>query len=65
MVKPKNFFQYQKNKENLRDKYGISNNDYLVGSFQRDTEGKDLVSPKLSKGPDQFVQILKNSEKTK
>ena len=59
---PKIFFNI-KNKENLRDKYGISNNDYLVGSFQRDTEGKDLVSPKLSKGPDQFVQILKKIQK--
>ena len=32
--------------------------DYLVGSFQRDTEGKDLISPKLVKGPDIFLDIV-------
>lgn len=47
-----------KNKKNLRSKYNISKESYLVGSFQRDTEGKDLVSPKLSKGPDQFLKII-------
>ena len=45
-----------KDKEGLRKKYGFSNNDYIVGSFQRDTEGSDLISPKLIKGPDIFVQ---------
>ena len=58
-----NIFFNITNKENLRDKYKISKNDFLVGSFQRDTEGKDLVSPKLSKGPDQFVQIVKKIQK--
>ena len=43
-----------KNKEQLREKYSVDINSYLVGSFQRDTEGYDLVSPKLSKGPDRF-----------
>lgn len=47
-----------KNKNKLRSKYNISKESYLVGSFQRDTEGKDLVSPKLSKGPDQFLKII-------
>ena len=36
-------------------KYNLSNEDYIVGSFQRDTEGHDLHSPKLSKGPDLFI----------
>ena len=31
---------------------------YLIGSFQRDTEGRDLASPKLVKGPDVFVEIV-------
>src|SRR5690606_10137696 len=31
---------------------------YLIGSFQRDTEGKDLKSPKLIKGPDILLAIL-------
>ena len=46
------------NKEKLRNKYSISNNDFLVGSFQRDTEGHDLMTPKLSKGPDRFIEIV-------
>tara|TARA_Y100000389_G_C17436150_1_gene505669 strand:- start:65 stop:988 length:924 start_codon:yes stop_codon:yes gene_type:complete len=48
-----------KNKTELREKYGIKKNSFVVGSFQRDTEGKDLVSPKLIKGPDRFVSIVK------
>ena len=31
---------------------------FCCGSFQRDTESKDLKSPKLIKGPDIFLQIL-------
>ena len=40
------------NKNELRNKYGFNFNDFVIGSFQRDTEGKDLTSPKLIKGPD-------------
>ena len=29
---------------------------FIIGSFQRDTEGHDLLSPKLEKGPDIFIQ---------
>lgn len=47
------------NKNYVRQKYGLNNNSFLIGSFQRDTEGSDLISPKLSKGPDQFFQIVK------
>tara|TARA_Y100000389_G_scaffold135419_1_gene132963 strand:- start:9480 stop:10394 length:915 start_codon:yes stop_codon:yes gene_type:complete len=53
------------NKENLRNKYSISNNDFLVGSFQRDTEGHDLITPKLSKGPDRFIEIVGELNKEK
>ena len=35
----------------------------LVGSFQRDTEGKDLLSPKLVKGPDRFLEIVQDMYK--
>jgi glycosyltransferase involved in cell wall biosynthesis len=52
-----------KDKEALRKNFGFESNDYLVGSFQRDTEGSDLISPKLSKGPDQFIEIVKNLKK--
>jgi len=46
-------------KSNLRKNLGFNNEDYLIGSFQRDTEGKDLKSPKLIKGPDIFLEIIK------
>tara|TARA_B100001778_G_C18556529_1_gene615662 strand:+ start:495 stop:1445 length:951 start_codon:yes stop_codon:yes gene_type:complete len=46
-------------KINLRKKYNIDSNCFLIGSFQRDTEGSDLISPKLSKGPDRFLEIVK------
>ena len=49
-----------KDKEKLRSKFNIPNNSFLVGSFQRDTEGKDLLSPKLIKGPDRLVKIFKH-----
>ncbi len=45
-------------KRELRKKYELSNNDYLVGSFQRDSLGSDLLKPKLIKGPDIFLEIV-------
>lgn len=42
----------------LRSKYGIGTSNYVVGSFVRDTEGSDLVSPKLEKGPDLFIEYV-------
>lgn len=47
-------------KDELRKKFGISEKEFLIGSFQRDTEGKDLKSPKLVKGPDVLLKLLKN-----
>ena len=47
------------NKNAVREKYGLSNDAYIVGSFQRDTEGSDLITPKLEKGPDVFVDYVK------
>jgi glycosyltransferase involved in cell wall biosynthesis len=47
-------------------KYGLPTNSYVVGSFQRDTEGSDGRSPKLEKGPDLFadhVEWLRSSGK--
>ncbi len=52
-----------KNNENLKSKYLFNQDDYLVGSFQRDTEGSDLASPKLIKGPDQFFKIISELNK--
>ena len=50
---------HKENKEELRKKYGFNNKEFLIGSFQRDSEGHDLTLPKLSKGPDRFVEIVK------
>ena len=49
-------------KISLRRKFKISESSYLIGSFQKDTEGnkKDGIRPKLSKGPDLFVQIIRH-----
>lgn len=47
----------------LRRKYKIPLDAYVIGSFQRDTEGKDLKSPKLEKGPDLLVEYLVNYHK--
>tara|TARA_B100001250_G_scaffold169750_1_gene146182 strand:+ start:12015 stop:12938 length:924 start_codon:yes stop_codon:yes gene_type:complete len=54
-----NIFKHLENKKKLRQKYGFKEEEYLVGSFQRDTEGHDLKSPKLIKGPDVFLDIVK------
>lgn len=45
-------------KQEFRQKYNLPQNGYLIGSFQRDTEGKDLKSPKLEKGPDLLVDFI-------
>ena len=50
-------------KKEARESIGISENAYVVGSFQRDTEGSDLVSPKLEKGPDLFIEHVKKIKK--
>lgn len=55
-----NNFYYIENKINLRNKLGFKIDEYLIGSFQRDTESKDLSSPKLIKGPDIFLEIVTN-----
>tara|TARA_B100001996_G_scaffold331005_1_gene279444 strand:+ start:627 stop:1553 length:927 start_codon:yes stop_codon:yes gene_type:complete len=49
----------------LRKKYGLDKEGYYIGSFQRDTEGNDLSSPKLSKGPDRFIEIINHLNEKK
>lgn len=58
-INQEKFFNIE-DKENLRNLFGIKDDHYLVGSFQRDTEGSDLVSPKLIKGPDIFIEVVKS-----
>ena len=62
-VNTDNWFSIE-DKSQLRKKYNFKEEDYLVGSFQRDTEGKDLVSPKLIKGPDIFLSLVINIYKS-
>jgi len=44
--------------QSLRAQWNIPSDAFLVGSFQRDTEGSDLKSPKLVKGPDIFLECV-------
>lgn len=47
-------------KADLRKKHGLPVDGYLIGSFQRDTEGRDLKSPKLEKGPDLLCDYIED-----
>ena len=55
-----NIWKVTGTKESLREKYNLPSDGYLIGSFQRDTEGHDLKTPKLEKGPDLFVDAVEN-----
>ena len=55
---PKLWFELDKS--TTRKEIGLPENKFLIGSFQRDTEGGDLVSPKLEKGPDVFCDMVIN-----
>lgn len=50
------WFEIEQSK--IREKYGFKKDKFLIGSFQRDTEGSDLKTPKLSKGPDIFINVV-------
>ena len=63
-VNQENFFNI-KNKNLLENKYNLPKNKFFIGSFQRDTEGYDLISPKLSKGPDIFIEYLVQIKKSR
>ena len=45
-------------KQYIYDKFRLPEDKYLIGSFQRDTEGYDLKSPKLYKGPDRLIENI-------
>ncbi len=44
--------------EDLRHRLALPARSYLVGNFHRDSEGRDLHAPKLTKGPDIFLEII-------
>lgn len=50
----------KKDKNECRKSLCLPQNKFLIGSFQRDTEGSDLKTPKLEKGPDIFVEKIKD-----
>tara|TARA_Y100000741_G_scaffold339225_1_gene299920 strand:+ start:474 stop:1418 length:945 start_codon:yes stop_codon:yes gene_type:complete len=54
-----------KDKDALHKKFNFNKEDYFIGSFQRDSEGRDVSQPKLSKGPDRFIKIIKEMNKSK
>jgi len=55
-----NIWKVTGTKRDLREKHCLPQDDFLIGSFQRDTEGRDLVSPKLEKGPDLLANYIIN-----
>ena len=51
-------------KEQCRKEMNLPQEAILIGSFQRDTEGHDLISPKLEKGPDIFCDMVERYKNT-
>ena len=47
-------------KAKCREELELPRDKFIIGSFQRDTEGGDKRSPKLEKGPDQFCDIVED-----
>lgn len=52
-------------KKVCRSNLSLPDNKFIIGSFQRDTEGSDLISPKLEKGPDLLVNTIEKISNTK
>jgi len=63
-INQNNWFHIE-DKRKLKEKYKIEDEYYLIGSFQRDSEGHDVNLPKLSKGPDRFLEIVNDINKEK
>lgn len=60
-INENNFYNIIDN--NLRNKYNLPIDGYIIGSFQKDTEGIDEITPKFSKGPDIFINIVSDLQK--
>lgn len=52
------FWKLDKTITDTREELHLDQKAFIVGSFQRDTEGHDLVTPKLEKGPDLFCDYV-------
>ncbi|WP_371803570.1 glycosyltransferase [Candidatus Lokiarchaeum ossiferum] len=68
-VDPNLFKKTNKSKKELCEILNIDYNSikdkYLIGSFQRDSLGKNLLEPKWQKNPDLLLKILNNLPKNK
>ena len=47
------------NRTAAKEKFNVPQDKFIISSFQRDTEGYDLKTPKLEKGPDIFIDYVK------
>ena len=54
---------YPLDPKEAKEKLSLNSEKYYIGSFQRDTEGSDLKTPKLEKGPDLFCDYLIKNRK--
>lgn len=45
-------------RKGIRDRLGISDEDFVVGNFHRDSLERDISLPKAQKGPDVFAEIV-------
>jgi len=54
---------HELDKKKCREELKLPEDVVLFGSFQRDTEGHDLISPKLEKGPDIFCKMVEKYHK--
>ena len=59
IFKPLTSAAISEGRSGLRRKYGLPTDAYVIGNFQRDSEGSNLTTPKLQKGPDLFASIVR------
>jgi glycosyltransferase involved in cell wall biosynthesis len=59
------WFEKREETSKMKTSFAIPADRFVVSSFQRDTEGHDLVSPKLEKGPDLFCDAVEALQKQK
>lgn len=64
-VDPKIFFPLPAaERQRIREDLGFSADDFVVGNFHRDSLERDVSIPKAQKGPDRFVEIVAEAQKT-
>ena len=50
-------------RKEIREGLGLSDGDWVVGNFHRDSLERDLNKPKAQKGPDLFVEVVTEARK--